>query len=316
MSPQSGSQSNILPIAIMAVLIGTALGGGGVYLFGPKESTAQKDQILANVESAQLQASSLEMKTPDSPVLARVDGNPVTENDIARFLEGQGVTQDNPAYAEMKPLALEQVIRGQIVINEAQKAGLETDSEVLEQLDAAKKHIINTTFLQRTVDGQITDQRINEEYEAYTSNMPLVEERRARHILVEDEKTAKDIIKKIGTKPFEELAAEFSIGPTKTNGGDLGYFTEDQMVPAFAEAAYAMDKGATSQFPVKTQFGYHVIKVEDIRQKPAPTFEELEPTLRIQLRQEILNDLINGWEQQAEIERTQPSPAAGAPEQN
>lgn len=288
--------TGIIVSAIVAAII--VLGGGAYFLKGDKVDTKTASMETSTGET---DTAAAESDDPNDTTLARVDGKAIKESDVQRFLASQNF---NPRQdlSKIYPLALEQVIRGQVVINKAQKAGLENDPEVQEQMKNAKRTIINTLFLERTVDSQITEAKMKKAYNDYVEKLPEVEERHAKHILVESEDVAKEAIKKIeGGAKFEEVAMEYSVGPTGPNGGDLGWFTKDRMVPEFGNAAFSMKKGEVSKEPVKSEFGYHVIKVEDIRTKPP--FEDLKPQLTVQLRQEILNGLIDEWQKEAEIVR-------------
>jgi peptidyl-prolyl cis-trans isomerase C len=309
-TPTKNKTIGIIVAAVLAVIVVA----GGFTLMGGKDKDATQ---TAASETSTTVAATQEAEDPNDPVVARVDGEPIKQSDVARFMASQsfGPGQDMD---KIFPLALEQVIRGQVVINEAKSADLENDPEVQAQMEAAKRHIINTVFLQREVDTQITEAKLKKAYNEYVDKLPDVEERHARHILLKTEDEAKAAIKKIqdGAK-FEDVAKAMSVGPTGPVGGDLGWFTKDRMVPEFAEAAFAMKKGEVSKEPVKSQFGYHVIKVEDVRDKPP--FEDLKPQLTVQLRQEILNGLIDKWQKDAEIVRLtgedeEIAPAAGEEE--
>jgi peptidyl-prolyl cis-trans isomerase C len=140
------------------------------------------------------------------------------------------------------------------------------------------------------------------------------EEVRARHILVEKEDDAKTIVADIKKgADFAEVAKKKSIEPgAAESGGDLGYFTKDQMVPEFADAAFKLDKGKVSD-PVKSQFGWHVIKVEDKRKKPPPTFEQVQDQLQSFVARKAQTDLVTRLRTAAKIERVGGAPAPAAP---
>ena len=133
--------------------------------------------------------------------------------------------------------------------------------------------------------------------------MPAEEEVRARHILLE---TSEDAVAVIGELDaggdFVALAKERSTGPSAPQGGDLGYFSAEQMVGPFAEAAFALEPGSHSAEPVETRFGFHVIMVEDRRTKPVPSFEEMEPQIREELSGQAVQDVLLGLREGAEIE--------------
>ncbi len=140
-----------------------------------------------------------------------------------------------------------------------------------------KKHVVDT----------VTPDEVKARYDKEVAALPKQEEVHARHILVKTEDEAKDVIKELDAgKDFAELAKEKSTDPNKADGGDLGYFTKDRMVPEFEDAAFALEKGTYSKTPVKTQFGFHVIKVEDKRDAPPPPFEQVKE----QVRQLVMRD--------------------------
>ena len=127
---------------------------------------------------------------------------------------------------------------------------------------------------------------------------------RARHILVKSEDEAKAVIKELdGGADFAKLASEKSIGPSKAQGGDLDYFGRGQMVKEFEDAAFGLEAGAYTETPVRTQFGWHVIKVEDKRKSEPPTFEEAESALGQEMSQEIAEALMRELTEKATIQR-------------
>lgn len=134
--------------------------------------------------------------------------------------------------------------------------------------------------------------------------MGKVEEVKARHILVDTEDKAKEVITKLqaGAK-FEDLVEEYSSGVTKDTKGELGYFAKGEMVPEFADAAFALAKGQYTKQPVKTQFGYHVIESQDRRKREAPSFDEVKPQLESVVRQRQLVELLTTWQNAAQVEK-------------
>src|SRR5690606_18909623 len=135
------------------------------------------------------------------------------------------------------------------------------------------------------------------------AKLPDENEVRARHILVSDEKTAKDIIAKLNKgEDFGKLAEQYSTDTTKANGGDLGYFPKGVMIKEFDAAVFGMKKGEVSKAPVKTQFGYHVIKVEDVRPRQKPEFEQVKDRVRAQLSEEQLRKVVEGLREKANVQ--------------
>jgi len=242
---------------------------------------------------------------PGNPVVARVNGEDVTRVDVFRFIQMMpGNLQQLPPSA-IYPLAVDQVINTRVVEKKADTAGLENDPEVKKQLDMAKEQIIRGVFVQRELEKQISDADVKKAYDEFVANTPDVEEVKARHILVDSEALAKEIITKLeGGEDFAKLARENSKDPgNKDEGGDLGWFTQQQMVPEFGDAAFALAKGEMSKTPVKTQFGYHIIKVEDKRTQPKPSFEEMKQSLRTDLSRQRLESMVQEWRKEAKVER-------------
>jgi peptidyl-prolyl cis-trans isomerase C len=154
------------------------------------------------------------------------------------------------------------------------------------------------------IESKLSPELLKERYDAFVANNPPREEAHARHILLEKEVDATNLIAHLdGGMDFAEAAKKYSTGPSASKGGDLGYFGRGDMVKPFSDAAFAMKKGEYTKKPVKTKFGWHVIKVEDLRKVEAPTFEALKPRLVQQAGQglatQAMSDLVSG----AKVER-------------
>jgi len=171
-------------------------------------------------------------------------------------------------------------------------------------IKAAERQILRTVYLTREIDKKSDDKKLHASYDAWLKDNPPQQEIHARHILLETEKDARAVIAEIKAgKDFAALAKEKSTGPSASNGGDLGYFKQADMVKPFADAAFALKVGATSAEPVKTQFGWHVIKVEDKRTAKAPSFEEMKPQLHDKAAGEIAMDIVKGLREHADVKR-------------
>jgi peptidyl-prolyl cis-trans isomerase C len=169
----------------------------------------------------------------------------------------------------------------------------------------AEAQIVAEAYVHHTVQPKITDARIKARYDELSAKFKPQDEVRARHILVANEDDANAIVKQLKDgADFAKLAEEKSkdTGSAK-QGGDLGYFTHDAMVKPFADAAFSMKPGDVSDKPVKTEFGYHIIKVEDKRKSSPPPLAEVRDQIANQLGQEMTNDLVKGLEAKAKIER-------------
>ncbi len=265
----------------------------------PKEAAKE----LENKAAAAVENGGINVE-PGNPVVAKVDGKDITRTDVYRFIQTMPANVQQLPAVQVYPVAVEQVINTRIVQTQAEKDNISESDDFKRELEIAKQQLTRNLYLQKQVDAKITDKMVKKAYDDYVKEIPDVKERRASHILVETEDKAKAVIEKLnkGGK-FEELAAELSIGPTGAKGGDLGYFAETEMVPEFAKAAFAMKKGAIIDKPVKTQFGWHVIKLVDIRDRVKPTLEQTEPSLRAELSRTALDELLVKWRKGAKVEQ-------------
>lgn len=252
----------------------------------------------------------------DDPVLAVVNGEEIHKSELVEAKEqlGQQIPQVQQMPLEaILPGLLDRAINQRLILAEAEKADMGDDPEVQKQLDQIKKELMQRVYLERQVEERISEDRLRQAYEDFKAENPPEDQVHARHILVEDEATAKEVIAKLNDgASFEDLAKEESVGPSGPRGGDLGYFAKGAMVPEFAEAAFAMEPGEVSQEPVKTQFGWHVIKVEDRRQSEPPAFEEMKEQLRGQLADEVAQSVIADLRDKADVDMKLDTAAAGA----
>lgn len=227
---------------------------------------------------------------PGNPVVAKVGDEDITRADVLRFIAQLPPQMRQQPIQDIFPLALEQTVNAKILEDKAIEADVQDQEIVQKEIENARKNIIRTAFVQKIVEAGITDAEIQKGYDAYLKEMPAVEEIQASHILVKDEAKAKELIEKLNAgEDFAELAKKESSDGTAQNGGDLGYFAKDQMVSEFANAAFAMKKGDISKAPVKTQFGYHIIKVTNVRTRPQPKIEELRPLLETEIKRDVLD---------------------------
>jgi peptidyl-prolyl cis-trans isomerase C len=205
---------------------------------------------------------------------------------------------------QLYPMLLDRVIDFKLIEVEAEKQNIGDDPDVQPALAQARANVLRDAILRKKVDQGSTEEALKAQYEEMKKAEDFsYEEVHARHILLASEDDAKAVIAELeGGADFAELAKEKSTGPSGPQGGDLGYFKKGQMVPEFGDAAFAMDVGSTSAEPVKTQFGFHVIKVEDKR-TVEPTFEESEPQVRQEVAREIVTGLVEDLREGAEIKR-------------
>lgn len=281
-----------------------AAGGGetasGANNTGEPPATSEEQAEAAKAASG----FGVEVK-PGNPVVAKVDGQDVTRVDVFRYIKMMPANVQQLPPTALYPLALDQVINTRIVQNKAEEAKLENDPEVEQQMSMARQQIIRSVYVQRALEKQISESDMKAKYDEQIGKMPAVEEVKAAHILVDSEDKAKDIIAKLQEGgDFAKLASENSGDPgNKDKGGDLGWFAKGDMVPEFSEAAFNLGKGDISKEPVKTQFGWHVIKLEDKRDRPKPTYESVKNEIRTELSRAKLEAMLDDWRKVARIEK-------------
>lgn len=266
----------------------------------------------AQSQGAQSDGAQQPERTPES-VVATVNGDAITHGDVVSAAESLG-----PQYVANLPslydLLLERLVDLRLVQQAALKAGLDEDPAVTERLEELRRQVIRDVYLERSLNDAVTEAALQDRYAKYLEENPAESEIKARHILLESEEDAKAVIQELdGGADFAALARERSTGPSGAEGGDLGYFTRDVMVPEFSEAAFALEPGSYSKAPIQTQFGWHVILVEDKRDTQQPSFEDLREDLSNEIRQEAARSLIETLRSEAEIvmpEASSEAPAA------
>lgn len=238
------------------------------------------------------------------PVVARVNGTELHRSEVIEAIRGLPPQVQQQPLDRLYPALLTQMVDTLLVSQAGRKARLQDDPEVKKRLALVQDQLIADAYVQRLLKKQVTEQKLHARYEKFVKDAPPREEIHARHILVASEDEAKAIIAELKKgDDFNKLAQEKTTDPSgKTSGGDLGYFTKDDMVPEFADAAFKLKPGEFSETPVKTQFGWHVIKVEDRRQAKPPTFEQVKPKLSNDMSRELVGDKVKELRVAAKIE--------------
>ena len=237
------------------------------------------------------------------PVIARVNGVDIKQSDLALAEEDVGADMQ-AASPEAKREHLISYLADIIMVTQAaDKKNLADSPDFKRRLAFLRSKLLMGYELQQEAKTALTDEALKQTYDEAVKSMSGQEEVRARHILVEGEDEAKAILEQLkGGADFAKLAKEKSKDPGAADGGDLGYFTKDQMVPEFADVAFKMYPGQLSN-PVKTQFGWHVIKVEDKRIKQPPEFEKVKDQIEAYLARKAQADFIAKLRQNAKVER-------------
>jgi peptidyl-prolyl cis-trans isomerase C len=222
---------------------------------------------------------------------------------LADIFIAEQKAQGAPDSPELKKAVREELIRRELLIQEAKKAGLDKKPEVAAQAEAARQAFFVRAYVQDYVKkNPISDAQLKAQYDAIKNQLGNTEYK-TRHILVKNEDDAKAIIANLkkGAK-FEELAKQ-SIDPgSKDNGGDLGWASAGNFVKPFSEGLTSLSKGKYTEIPVKTEFGYHVILLEDSRPLSVPPFEEIKPRLLQQAQSQEINKLVDGLRAKAKVD--------------
>ena len=221
----------------------------------------------------------------------------------ADFFIAEQKAKGAPDSPELKKAVREELIRRELLTQEAKKAGLDKKADVALQADLARQALYIRAYIQDYLKkNPISDAQLRSQYDALKAQMGGTEYK-LRHILVANEDDAKAIIANLkkGAK-FDELAKQ-SIDPgSKEKGGELGWAAAGNFVKPFAEALTALTKGKYTETPVKTEFGYHIIELEDTRPLNAPPFEEMKPRLMQQAQGQQVNKLVEGLRAKAKID--------------
>ena len=238
----------------------------------------------------------------DSATFATVNGKAIPKARADALIAGQ-TAQGQPDSPELRKAVTEELVRREILTQESVKKGFDKKPEVQGQMDLARQGVLIGVYLNDYVKGHpITDDQIKKEYAEITSKLGN-KEYKARHILVESEDQAKAIIAKLkkGEK-IDDLAKESKDPGSKDRGGDLGWANPASFVPPFSAAMTKLEKGKFTEVPVKTDFGWHVILLEDTRELKLPPMEEAKAQISQQLQQRMVQKHIDELRAKAKVE--------------
>jgi len=225
---------------------------------------------------------------PD-PVLATVDGKPIHLSDAQTAASELPANMQQLPPDQLLPLLVNQLIDRQALLVAATEEHLARNPAVKQAMQDAANEKLENAYVQQKVAPQVTDAAVQAEFNKDYANKPGPEQVDARHILVKTQAEAQAIIDQLNKgADFATLATKDSIDPGAKNGGELGWFSQDEMVPAFSSAAFALQPGQYTKTPIQTQFGWHVILCEGKRTAPPASFD----TVKDQIRQQLADDAI------------------------
>jgi peptidyl-prolyl cis-trans isomerase C len=238
------------------------------------------------------------------PVVATVNGKDIHRSALVnaqKAIAQHGQVPLEKVYDKL----LDQVIVGQLILEQANKQKLENAPEFKAQLAELRLQLLQQVYLTKRADADIPESAIKQRFEEMKAMTPPKEEVRVRHILVASEDAAKAVIADLKSGvSFEDEAKAKSLDPSgKASGGDVGYITRDKTVPQFSAAAFKLKPGEYTETPVQSAVGWHVIKVEDRRMAPPPSYEESRASIKMELAQQDMEKIVNDLKKGAQIKR-------------
>jgi peptidyl-prolyl cis-trans isomerase C len=292
--PTSGQRSTARLGTVIAIVVAFLVGGGASYLAFANRSPAPA------AETATTEPAAAAEMAADGDVVARVDDKAITEKDLAYATNDFAEELARVPEPQRREAVLNALIDLTLVAQAAEKDGLGGNPEFARRMDLLRTQALRSEFWREKVAPQATDDAVRKRYDEEVAKIEQPEEVKASHILVETEDEAKAIIEQLKAGgDFAAIAKEKSKDPgSGPNGGDLGYFGKGSMVQEFEAAAFALEPGKFTETPVKSQFGYHIIKLEDRRKQPLPDFE----AVKAQVAQLVMSDTYTGLLQKMKAE--------------
>lgn len=238
--------------------------------------------------------------------VATVNGQDISQKSLDSFVELL-VSQGAQDSEELREQVKQEMIHRLVAVQAAEKAGIDKNDAVRQEIELARQGILVRALMSDHLEkNPVSDTQAKARYDELKDEQSKVLEYKVRHILVEDEKQAQDLISAISSKKisFEEAAKQDSIDPgSGANGGDLGWSPSGNYVPEFAQAVESLKKGQMTDKPVQSQFGWHIIQVDDSRPTSFPEYEAVKPQIEEMLRQQILVDFQDELMKNATIKR-------------
>jgi peptidyl-prolyl cis-trans isomerase C len=240
---------------------------------------------------------------PANTVVARVDGTELHLSDVEAAQQNLPPQAKKMPLEQIYPMLLDRMVDGMLITEAGRKEHLDQDPELQLRLKRYEDRLIQEAYLNRAIKAAETDDRLKERYQSFVKDKAGQEEVHARHILVKTEAEADAVIAELDKGgDFEALAKKYSIDPGGSSGGDLGYFKRDDMVKEFSDAAFSLPAGQYTKTPVKTEFGWHIIKVEDHRVSTPPSFDEARQEVAQLVAHDVLEAKLKELRDAAKIE--------------
>ena len=282
-------------VRVVFLACAAAMASGLVYAQQPAKSPA----------APTAPAKAPQATPPKDPVVATVNDQPIYLSELQVAQQALPPQYRNMPLSSVYPALLDRIIDSKLVVADGKKNKVEADPDFKKRMAFVEDQVVQDFWLQKELAKRVTPDKLQARYQEKLKSMPAEDEVHARHILVATEQEAKDLLAELkkGT-PFDKLAREKSTDKASgAEGGDLGWFKRTDMVKEFSDAAFALKKGELSETPVKTQFGFHLIKVEDRRQAPPPSFEELADQIREEVQRETVTQYLDQLRSNAKVEK-------------
>ncbi|MDD7909309.1 MULTISPECIES: peptidylprolyl isomerase [Pseudovibrio] len=249
-------------------------------------------------------------------VVATVDKAEITEGDLAYAAQDYASQLQRVPPTEWRGVLTDVLVEMNLLANAAEAESLQDDPDFKRLMEFERTRALRNAYFQKFIQNSVTEDDIKAAYDEQYADYKGDTEVSARHILLETEEDAKAVIAELdGGADFAELAKEKSTGPSGQNGGQLGFFGKGQMVPEFEEAAFAQEPGSYSKEPVKSQFGFHVILVEEARERPAPELAQVSDQIRQNLILDKFRATVEELREKAEVNIVEPEAAADEADQ-
>ncbi len=253
---------------------------------------------------AQPPAAAAEKKPVPDPV-AVVNGAPIPKSLYEIYAQQRQTRMGDSDTPAARKALIDNLVLQELLMQQAQQQHLNDDPQVIAQIELMKRSVLANAVLRKVLsDKAPSEEQIKKEYESTVASMGK-KEYKARHILVDSEDKAKNLIEQLKKEKganFSELAKTNSSDSSAAEGGDLGWFTLDAMVPPFGQAVTKLEKGKFTEQPVKTDFGWHIIILDEIRDTTPPPLEEVRPQIAQALQGKIINEYLEKLRKDAKVE--------------
>jgi peptidyl-prolyl cis-trans isomerase C len=269
-------------------------------------SVASTLLFLGAAQPALAQEDNPQKLDGENEVVAIVNGYEIRTSEVRMAFDDVIGQLPNLPKKLRYPFVVEFLVERHLLAQLANKEGIADSDDYKRRLAAYQAKALRDSYLSQIISPKVTEEEIKAVYEEESKKVKETERIRARHILVANEKEANDIAGKIaGGGKFEDLAKQYSLDGSKDYGGDLGYFTAPEMVPAFSKAAFALKKGEISK-PIKTDFGWHIIKLEDRKQGAAQPYDQVRSAIRNVLVRKKVTETLASLKDVAKVEIVDP----------